>query len=98
MNYIEESKKLKESIQTYQAKIPELEKGLNKRIRAQAELEEEALKSEILEERGWQKRKEEAEKNREEIYRLRAEIEKCKNAIEILGDKKNHIQSGVNSS
>lgn len=95
MSVIEEAKKLKESIQACQAKIPELEKELTETIKIQLELDEEALKDEILELKGWQKKKEEAEKNRENTHRLKEEIEKHKNAIEILREKIKQVRNDV---
>lgn len=84
---IEESKKLKESIQSYQAKIPNLKEGIIEMTRAQLELDEEALKAEILEDRGWEKKKERAAENRAKISEMKAEIEKAEKAIEILNEK-----------
>lgn len=87
MNIIEESVKLKESILKYQARIPELEKEITEKSKLQLELDEAELKAVILEERGWEKKKEEAKENRARIHELKEEINKAQEAVEILKEK-----------
>ncbi len=84
---IGECKKISELINSHNGRIPKLKEDLDKKLRKQAELDDVALTAEILEERGWEKKKEKADKNREEIAMLRSEIEKQEKAIEILKEK-----------
>ncbi len=84
---IEECKKISELINSHNGKIPKLKEELDKKLREQAELDDVALTAEILEETGWEKKKEKADKNREEIAMLKSEIEKQEKAIEILKEK-----------
>ena len=95
MSVIEESLKLKEAIIDYQAKIPSLEEQITELTGVQAELDEEALEAEILEEKNWQKLKEKADENRKKIPELKAEIEKAERAIEILGEKQRRLRSEI---
>lgn len=87
MNDFEKCKKLRNSIQELRGKILKLKEEIAEKNKAQRTLDEDALKAEILEEKNWEKKKEEAEKNREEIAMLRSEIEKQEKAIEILKEK-----------
>jgi len=84
---IEEIKKLKESIRAYQEKIPKLRESLAETIKAQNELDDVALKAEILEEKGWQRKKEAADKNRAEISEIKAKIQKCEEQIQHLEER-----------
>lgn len=87
MNDFEKCKKHRNSIQELRGKILKLKEEIAEKNKAQRTLDEDALKAEILEEKNWEKKKEEAEKNREEIAMLRSEIEKQEKAIEILKEK-----------
>jgi predicted glutamine amidotransferase len=84
---IEECKRIRELLNGHNGKIPKLKEELDKKLREQAELDDVALTAEILEEKGWEKKKENADKNREEIAMLKSEIEKQEKAIEILKEK-----------
>lgn len=95
MSNIEECKRLKESIQAWHTKTPEMEEELSGMVKVQAKLDEEALRAEILEERGWQEKKKAADENRSEISRTREKIAKCEEAIDILKEKEKQLQRGV---
>jgi len=83
----EECKKISELINCHNGRIPKLKEKLDRKWAIQTELDEVALTAEILEEKGWEKKREKAGRNREEIAMLRSEIEKQEKAIEILKEK-----------
>ncbi len=81
---IEECKRIRELLNGLNGKIPKLKEELDKKLREQAELDDVALTAEILEEKGWEKKKEKADKNREEIAMLKSEIDEEALKSEIL--------------
>ena len=71
-------KKVRAAIQEYNAKIAELENALGLAKTEQELLDEKALKAEILEDKGWEKKKEVAKIHRKKMEALKAEIERKK--------------------
>ena len=82
MNDFEKCKKLRNSIGEFADKTVKLQEEVAEKIKAQRILDEDALKAEILEEKDWKKKKEAANRNREDILRLKEKIEEYQKAIE----------------
>jgi len=95
MKNIEDANRLKGAISGYQEKIPKLNDRITELRKAQAELDEKALKMEILEEKGWQEAKKAANENRNKIPELKAEIEKAEKAIEILEQRFKSLRASI---
>jgi len=87
MNDFEKCKKLRNSIQELRGKILKLKEEIAEKNKAQRTLDEDALKAEILEEKNWEKKKEAANRNREDVFRLKEKIEENQKAIEILKEE-----------
>ena len=84
MSNSEKYSQLAKNIKKYERDIPGLESQLNEKKAQQENLEEEALTAEILEEQDWKDKKEKADRNREEIRKIKEEIQKRIKAVEIL--------------
>jgi hypothetical protein len=82
MNDFEKCKKLRNSIGEFADKTVKLKEEVAEKIKAQRILDEDALKAEILEDKDWKKKKEDAKRNRENILRLKEKIEEYQKAIE----------------
>lgn len=82
MNDFEKCKKLRNPIGEFTDKTVKLKEEVAEKIKAQKILDEDALKAEILEEKDWKKKKEAANRNREDILRLKEKIEENQKAIE----------------
>lgn len=82
MNDFEKCKKLRNPIGEFADKVVKLKEEVAEKIKAQKLLDEDALKAEILEEKDWKKKKEAANRNREDILRLKEKIKEYQKAIE----------------
>jgi len=86
MNAIEKLQKLRERISGLDVECSILQGKLSEMQKRQQDLDDEALKAEILEAKNWQQKKDEAREHREQVKRLKEQIAEKKKMIEIIND------------
>jgi hypothetical protein len=91
MEKVKEYERLEELIKTHDLSI--LQTELNNLVRKQEGLDEEVLKSKILERKSLPREEEAARKNREEITKIKEKIGEAKKAVELLREKQSEISS-----
>jgi len=79
----------------YEAKAARLAAELEAKEGAQAGLDAEALRGEVLGESGWKEARTAADRNREAVRLTREELGRAKQGIEILRGEKGKIMAGV---
>ena len=85
--------KLSTALHDYEVRHSKLEAGLKAKKDKQNELDDEALKAEILESKDLKKKQATADENREGIKAIKEEIEKVQRIIELLRKERSGFES-----